>query len=67
MRQQLGLLTHHVYHQVRPVFAAVYSQPMRRFPPPWTLEALDGGFKIKQTIAYVLAMRISVMLQSPRR
>jgi hypothetical protein len=40
---------------------------MRRFPPPWTLEALDGGFKIKQTIAYVLAMRISVMLQSPRR
>ena len=30
---------------------------MRRFPPPWTLEALDGGFKIvdanKQTIAYV--------------
>jgi hypothetical protein len=30
---------------------------MRRFPPPWTPEALDGGFKIvdgnKQTIAYV--------------
>jgi len=30
---------------------------MRRFPPPWTVEALDGGFKIvdanKQTIAYV--------------
>ena len=19
---------------------------MRRFPPPWTVEALDGGFKV---------------------
>ena len=30
---------------------------MRRFPPPWTIEALDGGFKIvdanAQTLAYV--------------
>ena len=30
---------------------------MRRFPPPWTVEALDGGFKIVdsngQTFAYV--------------
>jgi hypothetical protein len=30
---------------------------MRRFPAPWTIEALDGGFKIvdanKQAIAYV--------------
>jgi hypothetical protein len=30
---------------------------MRRFPPPWTLETLDGGFKIVdangQTLAYV--------------
>jgi len=30
---------------------------MRRFPPPWTVEALDGGFKIVdsngQTLAYV--------------
>ena len=30
---------------------------MRRFPPPWTVEPLDGGFKIvdanKQTIAHV--------------
>ena len=30
---------------------------MRRFPAPWTVESLDGGFKIvdgnKQTIAYV--------------
>jgi hypothetical protein len=30
---------------------------MRRFPAPWTVEALDGGFKIvdanKQTLAYV--------------
>jgi hypothetical protein len=31
--------------------------PMRRFPPPWTVEAIDGGFEIvdanKQAIAYV--------------
>ena len=30
---------------------------MRRFPPPWTVESLDNGFKIvdanKQTLAYV--------------
>ena len=30
---------------------------MRRFPPPWTIEALDGGYKIVdsngQTLAYV--------------
>jgi hypothetical protein len=30
---------------------------MRRFPPPWTVEALDGGFKVLdangQTLAYV--------------
>ena len=30
---------------------------MRRFPPPWTLESLDGGFKIVdshgQSLAYV--------------
>jgi hypothetical protein len=30
---------------------------MRRFPPPWTVEALDGGFKIVdsngQALAYV--------------
>ena len=30
---------------------------MRRFPPPWTVEELDGGFKIvdanKQALAYV--------------
>jgi 2-methylisocitrate lyase-like PEP mutase family enzyme len=29
----------------------------RRFPPPWTIEALDGGFKIVdakgQAVAYV--------------
>ena len=29
---------------------------MRRFPPPWTVEALDGGFKVvdanAQTLAY---------------
>ena len=30
---------------------------MRRFPPPWTVEALEGGFKVidsnGQTLAYV--------------
>jgi hypothetical protein len=30
---------------------------MRRFPPPWTVEKIPGGFKIvdanKQAIAYV--------------
>ena len=30
---------------------------MRRFPPPWIVEALDGGFKVidsnGQSIAYV--------------
>jgi hypothetical protein len=30
---------------------------MRRFPPPWTVDALDGGFKImdsnEQALAYV--------------
>jgi hypothetical protein len=30
---------------------------MRRFPPPWTIEALEGGFKIVdangQPLAYV--------------
>jgi hypothetical protein len=30
---------------------------MRRFPPPWTIEALDGGYKVvdanKQAIPYV--------------
>jgi hypothetical protein len=30
---------------------------MRRFPPPWSVEALDGGYKVvdanKQTLAYV--------------
>ena len=35
----------------------VISLPMRRFPPPWTVEALDGGFKIVdsngQSLAYV--------------
>ena len=30
---------------------------MRRFPPPWTVEAIEAGFKVidanKQSIAYV--------------
>jgi hypothetical protein len=36
----------------------IYPLPMRRFPPPWTVEALDGGgFKVidanGQSLAYV--------------
>jgi hypothetical protein len=31
--------------------------PMRRFPPPWTVEAIAGGFKVidanGQSLAYV--------------
>ena len=38
-------------------FSALRRLPMRRFPAPWTVEALDGGFKVidanKQAIAYV--------------
>lgn len=34
---------------------------MRRFPPPWTIEALDGGFKIVdangQGLCYVYGHR----------
>ena len=43
---------------------------MRRFPP-WTIEELDGGFKIVdgngQTLAYVYSTPIRVMLKSPGR
>jgi hypothetical protein len=35
----------------------VFSLPMRRFPAPWKVEALDAGFKIVdsngQSLAYV--------------
>jgi hypothetical protein len=43
----------------------------RKFPPPWTVEALDGGFKIVdsngQSLAYVYGQSISAMQESPRR
>jgi hypothetical protein len=36
---------------------ACIPRPMRRFPPSWTIEALDSGFKIVdangQSLAYV--------------
>ena len=45
------------------------SQTIRRFPPPWTVEALDGGFKIVdsngQALAYVYGHADHVMLQLP--
>jgi hypothetical protein len=28
---------------------------MRRFPPPWTIEELDGGFKVLDASGQVLA------------
>jgi hypothetical protein len=28
---------------------------MRRFPPPWTVEPLDGGFKVMDANGQVLA------------
>ena len=44
---------------------------MRRFPPPWTLEALDGGFKIVdgngQTLASVYGHADQRDAQSPTR
>jgi hypothetical protein len=37
--------------------AVHYSPPMRRFPAPWTVEAIDAGFKVidsnGQSLAYV--------------
>ena len=30
--------------------------PTRRFPPPWTVEALDGGFKIVDSNGQALAL-----------
>jgi hypothetical protein len=31
------------------------SLVMRRFPPPWTIEELDGGFKVLDANGQVLA------------
>ena len=42
---------------------------MRRFPPPWTIEELDGGFKIVDANGSLLPMSMDStmrpMLQSP--
>jgi hypothetical protein len=42
---------------------------MRRFLAPWTVETIDGGFKVLdatgQSLAYVYGQR--VMLESPGR
>ena len=44
---------------------------MRRFPPPWTIEELDGGFKIVdlngQALAYVYGHADPHDAESPRR
>ena len=52
---------------------------MRRFPPPWTVQSLDGGFKVLdangQSLAYVYghidkrdaAMAKSLTLDEARR
>jgi hypothetical protein len=43
----------------------------RRFPPPWTVETLDGGFKTvdanKQAITYVYGHADQHDAQSPNR
>jgi len=41
-----------------------------RFPPPWTVEAIQAGFKVidsnGQSLAYVTVTPISAMLKPPR-
>ena len=43
----------------------------RRFPPPWTVERIAGGFKVldanMQALAYLYGHADRVMLKSPRR
>ena len=44
---------------------------LRRFPPPWTVEAIDGGFKIvdanKQASPMSTATLIHAMPELPTR
>jgi len=41
--------------------ASCYENGVRRFPAPWTVEAIEGGFKVvdanKQVVAYVYVCR----------
>ena len=37
----------------------VISLPMRRFPPPWTVEKIAGGFKVCDANGTV-ALRMSI-------
>ena len=37
------------------MLALELAPPMRQFPPPWTVEALDGGFKIVDANGRALA------------
>ena len=50
--------------------ATTLVQPMRRFPPPWTVEKTPGGFKIidanGQTLAYVYS-RAGVLTEDEAR
>ena len=52
-------------------FAISRGMTERRFPPPWTVDALDGGFKIVdsngQTLAYVYGHADPRDALSPRR
>jgi len=45
----------------------VSEEGMRRFPAPWTVEAIDAGFKVidanGQALAYVSVTPISAMLK----
>jgi len=39
-------------------------QSTRRFPPPWTVEQIPGGYKVKdangQSLAYIAVHRVSM-------
>ena len=45
------------FEERRQARGEVISLPMRRFPPPWTVERIPGGFKVLdaegQSLAYV--------------
>ena len=44
-----------------PAILPLTSLPMRRFPPPWTVEALEAGFKIVDANGQSLALVYFVM------
>ena len=53
-----------------PFFLDLEPMPNRRFPPPWTVQRLPGGFKVVdasgQSLAYFYAARTRMMPTWPR-